>query len=224
MESTLRNRRYRVAARLSAELASTFGLWTTAALAALLLAEWVVDLASAEPKAYANLVFTVLPFVVAAVGWVYLYRSFPAAVISGITRRELLISYALFGAVVVVGSALLVQAGVFVQDRITGTASLFYGRNWTESLIRPLVYFAAGAAAGAVSLRFGLGRLTGLLFAVLLLRQIPIALSSSDGATVLLSYPSPEVMLAPLDVALAAVFLALTWAVLRRAPMSLKKA
>ncbi|MCD0446718.1 hypothetical protein LO763_24165 [Glycomyces sp. A-F 0318] len=227
MSTPLAQRKYRFAMQLSSEVGMTFGLWILMSLA-------VVHAVTAAARAltpfegdFSHYLFPVLPLILAAVGWVHLYRSFPLAVTAGMTRKEFLTAYAVFGAIVVAGGFAFMQLFVILQDLLVpaGAGIDAYGADPLESLTRSAVYFAAGAAAGALMARFGgrglSGLLAGLVFGAVLLRQVPLELARSEyfGGSAVLELPSEEALLAPLDAVLAALLALVVWAALAKAPI-----
>ncbi|WP_157930487.1 hypothetical protein [Glycomyces xiaoerkulensis] len=226
MSSQLRLRKYRLAARLSVDLAAGIGLLTVLALAALLL----VSAATGAPTA--SLVLFLLPWIVLAVGWVYLLKSFPVAVSRGVTRRETLAAHGLFGLAVAVAAALLSHAGVLAQELVLAeTMPYFYGKGGLDSLTRPLLYFAVGALLAAIMLRTGRrpygGVFVGLVVFFVLARQIPLSIlgaeAGSEGVAIF-TFPATHASLTLVDLALAGSSAALAWALLARAPLEPKEA
>ncbi|WP_030156696.1 hypothetical protein [Glycomyces sp. NRRL B-16210] len=234
MNATLAGRRYRLGMRLSAEVATTFGLWFLMSLAAVHAV--MIGLRALTPfdGDFSFYLFPALPLILTAVCWVHLLRAFPAGIAGGMTRKELLTAFAVFGALVTAGGFALSQLIVLLQDLLVpgdlGDVDA-YGLAPIESLTRSAVFVAAGLAAGALMSRFGAqrlgGALAGVVVAVLLLRQIPLELAKAGYAgertIVFLEYPSNPDLLAPLDAILALLLALVAWAALARAPMPHKK-
>jgi hypothetical protein len=123
--------------------------------------------------------------------------------------------------------------GPFSTFRGTDYQQGFYGTGLLESVVRPAVYFAVGAAAGAVVIRLGrrwLGALASAVLVSLVLYRMPGYLAARMAADQLpmkdginLEIPT-QLSLAPLDAVLAVLFALLAWALLARAPMRTRPA
>ena len=239
MTTVLTHRKYRLATRLAADTARTFGLWLTAAfivLAALsLLLHWTVG----ETDEYAYYALIAVAFAMLAAGWVHLYKGYPLAIANGLTRKEFLAGFALYGLVTVLAAAALTQLGRLLLE-LSPTTDVkqtgFYGLYPLDSLARPLLWFTVGAAAGAAMLRFR-GRWTGALVAALFVGAVfyrPIGISlgielaqaTPFGEGTLVSVPVSMTLehLALIDIGLTVPFALITWALLAKAPMRPKPA
>jgi hypothetical protein len=231
--TALDQRKYRLAAALSTDAARTFGLWSVAAFAALALASIAVRAATGEYLEFAYWVIYLVPLIVTALAWAHLTKSYPLAVANGLTRKEFLTAYALFGAATVVATAALTNLGLAVIGllstfRGTDDQQGFYGTGLLESIVRPAVYFAVGAAAGAVVIRLGrrwLGALASAVLVSLVLYRMPGYMAArmavdelpmKDGINI--EIPT-QVSLVPLDAVLAVLFALLAWTLLAKAPM-----
>ncbi len=234
MNTVLSQRKYLVGSRWAAEVGRTYGLWILVAFAVLHLVQLGLRLSMPLEQDFSIYILRFLPFVLTAIGWVYLLRSFPLAISAGMTRKEFFAAFAVFGAIVIAGGlafTLLVRLvyNLFLAD---GTDGLdLYGMVLLETLIRLAVYFTAGTAAGAIMVRFKarlLGAaLVGLLVSVMIFRQLPLQLLLSEfssGGTLTIEFPGSEELLAPIDAVLTMVFVLVTWLALARAPLPHKKA
>lgn len=234
MDTVLAQRKYRLGLRWSAEVGRTFGLWALIALAALQLAQIGFRLAIGFEGDYTYYLLRYAPFVLTAVGWVYLFKAFPRAIATGMTRKELFVAFAVFSAVVIAGSVAFIEL-VKLCHNLIGPGDLgrldLGGAALLETLIRTAVYFSAGAAAGAVMARFN-GRtlgavLAGVVIGVLIFRPIPFQLLFTEfaqGKVFEVELPGSEELLAPMDAVLTVVFVLIVWLTLARAPMPHKKA
>lgn len=249
MTTVLAQRKYRLAGRLALEVLAGYGLWTVIAFAVLAAGSAVLRAATGGGEEEVSLfVFTVLPLLMAAFGWVYLDRTYPAAIANGMTRREFNTAYALFGGALVLAAAVFTQVAMLVL-RLTHGASwvdlltrldsgdYVYGLALGESIVRPALYFACGAAVGAFRYRFNNGSI-GAVFGALALATVlfrglayyaGIKLLGMENASVdgaVFAYPNADVdALTPyLDTVLAVLFVLLAWTLLARAPMLPKKA
>lgn len=238
MNAVLTQRKYRLAGRLANDTARTFGLWWVLTFVLLAIASEVYRRVAGDYEDFAFYALFLITLPVLAAAWVHLHKSYPLAVPNGLTRKEFLTAYAMFGAATVFAAAVLVQLGQFVIDlsstfRGTEYDTGFYGLTPLESVVRPALWFAVGAAAAAAKLRVP-GRLLGsvvgaLMVAAVLYRTvgISVALNLTNGAFeedgTLIQLPF-DFSLAPLDVGLAVLFAVITWALLLRAPMQPKAA
>jgi hypothetical protein len=234
MNAVLTHRKYRIGLRWAAEVGRTHGLWALIAFAALMILQLGLRLAVSFEGDLSVFVLRYLPFVLTAVAWVYLVKNFPAAITTGMTRKEFLAAYALFGAIVIIGGVALTQLVKVVHNLVAveGAGGLdLYGVVLLETLIRMAVYFTAGSAAGAVMARFparGVGAaLAGVVIAALIFRPIPFQLLFTEfaaGKVFEVEFPGSEELLAPFDAVLTLVFVLVTWLALVRAPMPHSKA
>jgi hypothetical protein len=237
--AVLSRRKYRLAARLATDTARTFGLWLTAAFIALaaisLLLHWTVG----ETDEYAYYALFAIAMAMLAAGWVHLYKGYPLAIAHGLTRKEFLAGFAIYGLLTVLAAAALTQLGRLLLDLspttdVNGTG--FYGLYPLDSLARPLLWSTVGAAAGAAMLRFR-GRWTGALVAALFVGAVvyrPIGISlgvelaraTPFGEGTLVSVPVSMSLehLALIDLGLTVPFALIAWALLARAPMRPKPA
>jgi hypothetical protein len=101
MNAVLAQRKYRLGLRWSAEVGRTFGLWALIAFAALQAAQIGFRLAVGFEGDYSPFLLRYAPFVLTAIGWVYLLKAFPLAITAGMTRKELFGAFAVFGSVVI---------------------------------------------------------------------------------------------------------------------------
>lgn len=234
MNAVLAQRKYCLGLRWSAEVGRTFGLWALIAFAALQATQIGFRLAVGFEGDYSPYLLRYAPFVLTAVGWVYLLKAFPLAITAGMTRKELFAAFAVFGSVVIAGTVVffelvrlsynLLGAGEFGPLDLGGAALL-------ETLILTAVYFSAGAAAGAVMARFN-GRTLGVVLAALLVgtlifRTIPFQLLFTEfavGTTFEIEFPGSEELFAPMDAVLTVGFVLIVWLALVRAPLPAKKA
>lgn len=235
MNATLAGRRYRLGLRLSSEVATTFGLWFLIAFAAVHAVAMALRALTPFEGDFSVYLFPFLPPLLIAVVWVHLLRAFPQSIAGGMTRKEILAAFAVFGAFTIAGGFVLTQLFAVMGHLFVpgGTAALavYYGLDPIEALARSAVYVTAGGAAGALMARCGAQRLgpvlAGLVIAVLLLRQVPLELaraaSYGDDVLVFWEFPSTPYLLAPLDAILACLFALVAWAALARAPMPHKK-
>lgn len=234
MTTILAQRKYRLGLRWSAEVGKTYGLWVLTAFAVLQLVQLGLRLSTSFEGENSVYLLRYLPLVLTAIGWVYLIRDFPLAIITGMTRKEFFAAYAVFGAVVIAGSVALMELARISHNLFAaeGTGDLDLGGIvLLETLIRSAVYFTAGAAAGAVMARFNAKQLgaalAGVLIAMLLLRAIPYQLLLTEfaaGVAFEVEFPGSEELFAPFDAVLTAVYVLVVWLALARAPMHHKKA
>lgn len=242
METALAQRKYHLAARLANDTARTFGLYTVATFAALLLSSEIWRVISGEHEPFAELPLFAVPLIVTVVAWVHLSKSYPLAIAGGLTRKEFLAAYALFGLATILVTAVLTQLGLVVVDLFAGFRGAerdlgFYGLAPLESVVRPALYFACGAAAAAMKLRFpspwiGVPLSTLVVVSVIYrqvayyaaMKAVGMENGSADGSV--FEYPLVDLSaIHPyLDLALAALLALITWALLTRAPMRPKRA
>lgn len=234
MNTLLAQRKYHLAARLAAEAGKTFGLWTLAAYATLQAVQGALRIFTEFDGDFSFYLFGLLPLVLIALPWVDLVKAYPRAIGAGVTRKEFVHAYTLYCAVLTAAGFAFSQLVVIVAELTdSGAHDGVYGASPLDALTRAAVHVAAGAAAGAVMVRFDRdlvrGALAGLLVTVLLLRQIPLQIAThnaptGDGDLVLFQYPAAGVPLAELDAVLTVVFALVAWAALARAPMPGKRA
>ncbi|MDA1359850.1 hypothetical protein O1R50_09465 [Glycomyces luteolus] len=234
MNTLLAQRKYRLAIRLSTDTAKTFGLWAAAAYALLQAVQGVFRVLTGFDADYGNYLVGFLPLLLLAISWVNFVKAYPSAIGAGMTRREFGTAYALFSALLIAAGFAFTQLIVIVAELTDSSAyDGFYGAAPIDALTRAAVYVTAGAAAGAIIVRFDRdlvkGTLAGVLIAMLLLRQIPLQIAASeapsgDGDLVFFEFPADGVPLAPLDAVLTVAFVLIAWLALARAPMPDKKA
>lgn len=234
MNTVLSQRKYQIGLRWAAEAGRTFGLWVLIATAVLYLVQLALRPSTPYEEYFSFLILRYLPFVLTAIGWVHLVRSFPTAIASGMTRKEFLAAFTVFSAIVIAAGLAFTLLIRLVHNLIftDGTDGLdLYGSALLEILIRLSLFFTAGAAAGAIIARFNARSLSavlvGLLVSVLIFRQIPFQLMLSEfssGGTLTMEFPGSEELLAPIDAVLTLVFVLVTWLALARAPLPHKKA
>jgi hypothetical protein len=234
VNAVLTRRKYRLAVRLAHDTARTFGLWLTAGFVVLAAVSLILHWTVGETDEYAYFALQAVAMAMLAAGWVHLYKGYPLAIANGLTRKEFLAGFALYGLVTVLAAAALTQFGRLVLELSPTTATHhtgFYGLYPLDSLARPLLWFTVGAAAGAAMLRFR-SRWTGavvaaLFVAAVLYRLIGISLgvelaqSTPFGEGTLVAVPVSMTLehLAMIDLGLAVPFALIAWALLARAPM-----
>lgn len=238
MNTALPQRKYRLVVRLAADAAMTFGLWSVVAFIVLFIASLIWREITGEYAQFASWVIYTIPLITAILAWIHLSKSYPLAVANGFTRREFLAAYALFGLATVLASALLTQLGLAAIDlfstfRGTGHHEGFYGMGLLESVIRPALYFASGAAGAAVTLRLGKRRLgavvSALTLSAVIYRELGfMALAAAanelpmkDGYNITFSIGD---YLGTVDAVFTVALALLVWALLARAPMRPKSA
>ncbi|MCC3764413.1 hypothetical protein K3N28_15205 [Glycomyces sp. TRM65418] len=242
MTTVLAHRKYRLASRLAYDTARTFGLYAVVAFAALLAASVVWREITGEYESFAQLVLFAVPLIVIVIAWVHLSKSYPLGIAGGLTRREFLTAYALFGLATVLVTAGLTQLGLMVDGRFAAARGAepgmgFYGLAALEAVVRPALYFACGAAAAAAKLRFRSTRigvaLSALIVVAVVYRQVAYyavmkALGMENGSADGSVFEYPLVDLSAihpyLDLVLAVAFTLTAWALLARAPMPPKRA
>jgi hypothetical protein len=239
MNAVLAQRKYRLAGRLATDTAMTFGLWSVVTFVVLLLASLGYREISGQYAQYADWVLVAIPAVMTVTGWIHLQKSYPLALSNGLTRKEFLAAYALFGAATILVAAALTQIGIVVVDQLAAFRGAehhmgFYGMAPLESVARPALYFALGTAAGAAMLRFGKRWLVAfaaaLTVAAVVYRLAGVAFvrvaiqRATEADTDSLASISLERLLVPVDTALAIVFALLAWVLLAKAPMRPKPA
>jgi hypothetical protein len=237
--TVLAHRKYRLAARLAIDTARTFGLWLTAGFVVLAAVSLILHWTVGETDEYAYYALFAVAIAMLAAGWVHLYKGYPLAIANGLTRKEFLAGFALYGLATVLAAAALTQLGRLILELSPTTATRhtgFYGLYPLDSLARPLLWFTVGAAAGAAMLRFR-SRWTGaflsaLFVAAVFYRPIGISLgvelaqSTPFGEGTLVSVPVSMTLehLALIDLGLTVPFALVTWGLLARAPMRPKPA
>lgn len=232
MTTLLTQRKYRLGLRWAAEVGKTYGLWILIAFTALQLVQLGLRLSISFEGEFNDYLLRYFPFVLTAIGWVFLFKAFPLAIATGTTRKEFLAAFALFGAIVIAGSTAFMELVRVSHNLFAAEGGLDLGGfALLETLIRTAVYFTAGAAAGAVMVRFNakpLGAaLAGVVIAVLLLRPIPFQMLLTEfaaGVVFEVEFPGSEELFAPFDAVLTLVFGLVVWLALARAPMHHKKA
>jgi hypothetical protein len=239
MHAVLSRRKYHLAARLANDTARTFGLWLTAAFAVLAIVSAILHAATGESDELAYYALMAIPMVMLASGWVHLYKGYPLAIANGLTRKEFLAGFALYGLATVLVAAALTQLGRLILDQLPTTETKhvgFYGLFLFDSLARPFLWFTVGAAAGAAMLRFRsrwFGAFVSALFvAAVVYRPIGISLAVDIGSAIplgegtLIEVPVGLTTdsLALIDVAIAIPFALIAWGLLARAPMLPKPA
>jgi hypothetical protein len=235
MHPVLSQRKYQVGLRWAAEVGRTFGLWILIAFAALQAVQIGLRLATPFDGDFGLYFYWITPLFLTAVAWVYLSKSFTSAISTGMTRKEFTGAFAVFAVIVIAGGIAFTQLIAFAYNlaHADGTDDLdVYGFSLVESLTNAAVYFSAGAAAGALLVRFGRralgGLLAGLLISVLLLRQVPLELAQSgffgDNERAVLEFSPGSDLHAPIDAALTCLFMLIAWAALARAPLPHKRA
>lgn len=237
MNAVLTQRKYRLAARLATDTARTFGLYTVLAFGVLLAASAIWRQATGEYQEFAHWVLVAVPLISVVIAWAHLAKSYPLAVAAGLTRKEFLAAYALFGLATVLATAVLTQIGLAVLDLVDTFRGVehhigYYGQTPLESVVRPALFFACGAAAAAAKLRFDRTWISAPLAAVViagvvyrsvayfaLMNLVGMENSSTDGTV--FEYPNVDLSAVTpyLDAVLAAVFALIAWALLARAPM-----
>lgn len=242
MSAILTQRKYRLAARLANDTARTFGLYTVIAFGVLLAASLLWRQFTGGYEDFAGLLLLVSPFITTVIAWVHLVKSYPLAIAAGLTRKEFLAAYALFGLATVLVTAVLTQIGLAFLDLVDTWRGVehdmgFYGQTPLESLVRAALFFACGAAAAAAKLRFQRTWISAPLAALViagvvyrlvayyaLIKILGMENSSTDG--VVFEYPNVDLsaVIPYLDAVLAAVFALIAWALLARAPMRPKQA
>lgn len=242
MTDVLAQRKYRLAVRLSTDTAKTYGIALAAAFLALAIGSAVVRANYGGGMKLSNYLLQIaIPIAMIAIAWMHLSRSYPAAIAGGMTRKEFLSGFALFGAATILAMAVFTQLAVQVAYLIMRLGEAdhfvgFYGLSLVESVARPALYFAVGAASAAVMHRIAsktVGAVvSGLMVGAVLYRWegfwlILTALGRTGGyaggmdrGTVTLRMTD----MALFDTALAAVFVLVAAAVLVRAPMRAKQA
>ena len=230
MDTTLTQRKYRLAARLGADAAKTYGLAWAAVFTALLVVSVIVRQAAGEYVDYAIFAVIGIPVVVAIVGWSNMYRSYPRALVNGVTRKELLAAFAMQGVVMVLAATALTRLGLLAIGAFSNFRGAeydpgFYGVGMADSAARAVLWFACGAVAGVVMLRIPNRRL-GVLVSVLILAVVYVrrdwlwinALPVIGGDDLDMS----DVAL--IDAAFAVPFILATWILAARAPIPPKRA
>lgn len=242
MNAVLTQRKYHLAARLANDTARTFGLYAVLAFAALLVTSLIWRETTGKYEDFAHWVLIAVPLIITVVAWVHLSKSYPLAIAGGLTRREFLAAYAMFGLATVLVTAALTQLGVVVIDLFDTFRGVehhvgFYGETAFESVVRPALYFACGAAATAVKLRFPSvwlsASLSALIVAAVIYRQVGyyavmkavgMENGSADGSV--FEYPLVDLsVIHPyLDAVLVVPLALIAWILLARAPMRPKPA
>ncbi|MCC3764414.1 hypothetical protein K3N28_15210 [Glycomyces sp. TRM65418] len=233
MTTVLAHRKYRLALRWAAEVGKTFGLWTLIAFAVLHLVQLGLRLSTSFEGDMSFYLLRYLPFVLTAVGLVYLLKAFPLAIAAGLTRKEFFAAFAVFSGIAIAGGVAVMQLVKLVHNLFysaDGGGLDLYGATLLETLIRMAVYFTAGAAAGALLARFDRrasgGILAGAAVSVLIFRTIPFQLLLAEfpeDVAFAVEYPGSEELLAPFDAVLTVLFVLVVWLTLARAPLPHKK-
>lgn len=227
MNAVLAQRKYRLAANLATGTAKTFGLGAVALFAAALIASMIYREATGNDEEFAYLAIMAVPLIMTVLAWANLYKAYPRALANGVTRKEALGAFAIYAAATVLTAAALTRLGILVIDlRDAAHETGFYGLTPLESLVRPALYFALGAAAAAAMLRFG-KHWAGAVVAALMVGSVvfrPVVVSfvlnQIDGPAT----TTVERIYTPLDTAMTVVFALIAWALLARAPMRPKPA
>ncbi|HEX2144127.1 MAG TPA: hypothetical protein VHG10_06435 [Glycomyces sp.] len=232
MNAVLAQRKYRIAGRLANDTAWTFGLFSAVAFLVLAAGSVAYRLVTGEQEEFALWLLFAIPLMMTVLGWVHLTKSYPLALANGLTRKEFLAGFAMFGLATVLATAALTQLAVLILDHAPANGSAhtmgFYGIAPFESLARPALYFTAGAAAGAAMLRIRnrwFGALIGaLMVAAVVYRQLGymfgVRLIESEGTPIFDEMSD----MAAYDAVLAVLFVLAAWALLARAPMRPKPA
>jgi hypothetical protein len=242
MTTLLAQRKFQLAARLSKTTAKTFGVAFAAVFLGVAFGEEILTALTGFDRQIPWIMLTWgIPIAMVAIAWIHLGRTFPAAITNGMTRKEFLKGFALFGAITVLAAAVFIHAAILLLDHgpfaEVGITIGFYGASLLESVGRPALYFAVGAAAAAMMHRIPsrtLGvALSGLMIVAVVLRMQSIGTvlselglaSSLTGGTLARS----EMLLhtsvfAYTDIGLAAMFGLLAVALLSKAPMRPKQA
>ncbi|MFG3341397.1 hypothetical protein [Glycomyces sp. NPDC048151] len=241
MTHVLAQRKYRFAAVLAIATARTFGLALVAAFIVLAVASAAIRAVQGGDSEMAYGVIQAIPVAMIAIGWLRLARAYPAAITNGMTRKEFLTGFALFGAATVLATAALTQLAVLALDlspfQAEGVHVGFYGLTPLESAVIPILYFAVGTATGAVMLRFA-NRWVGaavcaVLVSAVFYRQLAyyaamnlFGLQSGGEDGTVFQYPMVDLyaLLPYLDLVVALAFALFAWALLARAPMRPKQA
>lgn len=238
MNTVLKQRKIRLAARLATDTAMTFGLLSVAAFTVLIVVSLIWREISGEYVQLASWVIFAIPLILAIQAWVHLTKSYPMALANGLTRREFLAAYALFALATVIATAALTQLGLAVIDLFSTFRGVahhegFYGMGLAESVVRPALFFAAGAAGGAITLRLGGRWLGAVVSAVTLSAVIFRELGYMAMAAVARGLPTKDGYnitfeigdyLGTIDAVGTLVLALLVWALLARAPMRPKTA
>jgi hypothetical protein len=241
MTTLLAQRKYHLAARLTKATAKTFGLAFVALFLIVAVVEEIVTVVNgfAQETSWVLLSWGI-PVTMVAIAWTHLSRSFPAAITNGMTRKETLNGFALFGAVTVLVSAVFTHAAVVLLDFGPFTETVypvdFYGLSLLESVVRPALYFGVGAAAAAMMHRVpsrALGAVLGGLLVVATVYRVqvigPVLYALGPQSSSFSEMPDrSEIVLrmstfAWIDVALAAILVLLTVTLLAKAPMRPKE-
>lgn len=233
MNTVLTQRKYRIGLQWAGEVGKSSGLWAMVAFAVLQLVQIGLRLSLGFEGDFSVYLLGYGPFLLTAIAWVSLLKTFPAAITAGMTRKEFFGAFAVFSALVIAGGVAFIEL-VRACYNLLGPAEYgsldFGGISLLETLILVSVNFTAGAACGAVMARFNArplsALLAGLFIAVLLLRTIPYELFFNEFAdgTFEVEFPGSKELFAPFDAVLAVVFALIVWPALARAPMPQKKA
>jgi hypothetical protein len=236
MTHVLAQRKYRLAGRLATYTAKTLGLGTVLAFAVAAIASVVYRETTGSYEEYAFYVLLLLPIVMVAAAWTHVQRTYPTALANGVTRTEFLSALAIYGLVIVAATVAFTHLGSLVISLGSTFRGVeyhqgFYGMGLWTSIVRPVLYLAVGAAAGALTHRFANRRigfaLGALLVAVVAYRQswlwATIVRVTPEETMVVLGVEDIEGF-ATVDAVLAALLILLTWVLLARAPMRPKEA
>jgi hypothetical protein len=238
MTTLLAQRKYRLAVRLSTGAAKTFGLWWVLAFAFAAIASVAYREIEGDYEEFAYYILFAIPLIMTASSWFHLYKTYPPALANGLTRKEILTAFAIYGVAGVLAASAFVQLGLVVIDFSSTFRGVeyhqgFYGLTLIESLVRPALYLALGAAAAAAMLRVGSRFISALvvacMIAAVLYRSVALSfvINLYDGSFeedgIIVQTPL-DFSLAPFDAALALLFVLTAWALLARAPMRPKPA
>ena len=225
MTAALAQRKYHLAAHLSTGTAKTFGLWSIAAFAAAAITSALYRAATGEYEEFAYYVLFSVPLVMTALGWMHLHKRYPSALANGLTRKEFLTAFAMYGAASILAAAALTQLGRVVIDlfgtfRGTEYHQGFYGIAPVESLVRAALYFALGTAVAAARFRLS-NRSLATLAAMLMVGAVGYR-EGGISFVMKLTGPAQVDMTTALtwtDAALVVLFTLASWALLARAPL-----
>jgi hypothetical protein len=239
MNTALAHRKYHLAARLAYDTARTLGLWLAAAFVALAVISAIFDATTeGQTEELATYALLAVPLAMFLAGWTHLSKGYPLAIVHGLTRKEFLAGFALYGLLTVVTAAALTQAGRLILEQLpTADSEIgFYGRGPFDSLARAALWFTVGAVAGAAKARFAGRRLAvlpgALIVALVVYRPVAISIGRSlaqdtpfgDGTLVEVPVQMSMNDLALIDLAIAVPLALFVWALLARAPMHAKRA
>jgi len=230
MNATLTQRKYRLVAGLATDGAKTYGIAWAAAFIALLVVSAIIRQVVGEYRDYAVFAVVAIPLVTGILGWSGMYRSYPRALTNGVTRKEFLAAFAMFGVALVLASAALSQLGLRVINLFSTFRGAeydtgFYGVGLPDSMARAVLWFACGALIGAVMHRVPTRRL-GLLVSALILAVAYFRRDWLWTNAVPLIYGDVVDMteIAAIDAVFAIPFLLAAWVLAMRAPLPPKRA